>query len=78
MEVEYAEYLLNTFPRSELESLDEFGYGWLHSTVFNNDLPIARILLANDFDKNIKSGRGETPKDIAIRLNRTEFIELFE
>ena len=54
MEVEYAEYLLNTFPRSELESLDEFGYRWLHSTVFNNELAVARILLANNFDNKYK------------------------
>ncbi len=70
MNVEHAKHLITTYPLSELESLDSFGYGWLHATVFGNQLDIARFLIGHKFDVNIRSSGNETPYDLSIRLKR--------
>ena len=70
MAVERAKHLVEKYRRGELESLDTYGYGWLHWTIINNQLDIARLLIDHKFDVNIRSSGGDTPYDLSVRLKR--------
>ena len=70
MNIEYATHLITTYPLCELKSLDTYGYGWLHWTIINNQLDIARLLIDHKFDVNIRSSGGDTPYDLSVRLKR--------
>ena len=78
MDASFTHYLLKTYPMEELTSLDKFGYGWIHSCIFNNDLSTLKILLNNGFDYKQKTSRGETCLDIAYRLGRWEIVKYLE
>ena len=78
MNVERAQYLLDSVPRSELEGLDPFGWTWLHCTVFNDQPDVLDILLGHRFDPNIRSRTGETVMELAIRLERCKCIAVLK
>ena len=93
MAVERAKHLVEKYPRGELESLDTYGYGWLHWTIINNQLDIARLLIDHKFDVNIRSStytaarsrkynRRQLYEDISVFLKRfglylTKELELY-
>jgi len=48
----------------------------LHAATSEGQNEIAELLIAEGADVNVKNDEGETPIDMAIRLKRTEPIDL--
>jgi ankyrin repeat protein len=48
----------------------------LHAATSEGQNEIAELLIAEGADVNVKNDEGETPIDMAIRLKRTEAIDL--
>jgi ankyrin repeat protein len=48
----------------------------LHAAASEGQNEIAELLIAEGADVNVKNDEGETPIDMAIRLKRTEAIDL--
>ena len=51
MNVQEANYLLKHFSREELTSVDMFGLDWLTQCVYQDNFPVAKLLVENGFDK---------------------------
>jgi hypothetical protein len=51
MKVQEANYLLKHFSREELTSVDMFGLDWLTQCVYQDNFPVAKLLVENGFDK---------------------------
>ena len=64
MNVQEAKYLLNSFSWEELTSVDMFGLDWLTQCVYQDNFPVAKLLLENGFDKaraySFANSRGKT------------------
>lgn len=56
--MEYVQDILNSYPLSELEQLDMFGFNWLHVTLLRNELDIFKLLVDTGFDHSIKNSAG--------------------
>ena len=48
----------------------------MHAAASEGQNEIAELLIAEGADVNVKNDEGETPIDMAIRLRRTETIDL--
>ena len=48
----------------------------MHAAASEGQNEIAELLIAEGADVNVKNDEGETPIDMAIRLKRTEAIDL--
>tara|TARA_B110000196_G_scaffold150656_1_gene129963 strand:- start:1259 stop:1489 length:231 start_codon:yes stop_codon:yes gene_type:complete len=48
----------------------------LHAAASEGQNEIAELLISEGADVNVKNDEGETPIDMAIRLKRTEAIDL--
>ena len=72
--MEHVQDILNSFPLSELEQLDMFGFNWLHTTIMRNELEVFIFLVKNRFNTSIKNRAGETPISMALRFQRWEFV----
>ena len=53
----YAEDILNSYPLSELEQLDVFGFNWLHATIMRDELEVCKLLVKNGFGTSIKTAK---------------------
>ena len=74
--MEYARYLLSSFPLSELEQRDALGLTWLHATVIRDELEVCKLLIERGYDTTIKNSLGETALEMAIRLKKPDFVRL--
>jgi hypothetical protein len=72
----YAEDILNSYPLSELEQLDVFGFNWLHATIMRDELEVCKLLVKNGFGTSIKTAKGETASDIAYCLGKWKFVRI--
>ena len=75
--MEYVQDILNSYPLSELEQLDMFGFNWLHVTLLRNELDIFKLLVDTGFDHSIKNSAGETAFDMAYRFGKWKFVRFF-
>lgn len=71
--MEYARYLLSSFPLSELEQRDALGLTWLHATVIRGELEVCKLLIERGYDTTIKNSLGETALEMAIRMGKPKF-----
>lgn len=71
--MEYARYLLSSFPLSELEQRDALGLTWLHATVIRDELEVCTLLVKSGYDTTIKNSLGETALEMAIRMGKPKF-----
>jgi ankyrin repeat protein len=75
--MEYARHVLNSYPLSELEKPDLFGFNWLHATIMRDELEVCKLLIESGFSTTIKNSRGETPLEMAIRMGKARFANVF-
>ena len=75
--MEYVQDILNSYPLSELDQLDMFGFNWLHVTLLRNELDIFKLLVDTGFDHSIKNSAGETAFDMAYRFGQWKFVRFF-
>ncbi len=57
-------------------TLDSSGNSALHTSIFNKNYKLAKLLILYDFDVNLKDGRGTTPLSVAYRWNNFESYKL--
>ena len=74
--MDYARYLLSSFPLSELEQRDALGLTWLHATVIRDELEVCKLLIERGYDTTIKNSLGETALEMAIRMGKPKFKRL--
>jgi ankyrin repeat protein len=78
MNIELANYLVQTYKITKLETLDSIGFSYLHHCVFLGEYKVAKLLLCSGFNPNILSSYGTTPLEVAIRLGKGRFICLLK
>ena len=72
-------FIKNLIETKGLKSLEKntiLGYNILYFAVLSDDYDLAVLLLKNGFDPRIPSNSGETPLDLAKRLQKPRFINL--
>jgi ankyrin repeat protein len=52
------------------------GHTPLHEAAYNGDLPVVRVLLATGADRSLRSGDGQTAREIASQHGRHEIARL--
>jgi uncharacterized protein len=76
MDLEFITCLIKTKSIESLEKNTILGYNILYFAVLSDDYDLAVLLLKNGFDPRIPSNSGETPLDLAKRLQKPRFIQI--